>query len=329
MRVAAGILLGLLLVALVGPRFAPHDPTRSDDSVALRLLPPLSRVPALVTEEGTVLPIGGWEPAAPQVRVHDWRVEGDAVVYRRGPRYETIPLETLRRDANGGPLVVEQHYLAGTDRFGRDLTSRLLIGARVSLLIGLGSVLVACVLGALFGMSAGLLGRAVDLVISRASDATLAIPRIILVMFVAAYWELTSLELAVLMGATGWPPVARLVRSEVRALARSDLALSARSIGNSLWRVAWRHLAPHTATVLFLAAALRLGPFILLEASLSFLGFGVHAPSPSWGNILTEGRAVLHDAWWVATFPGLLLGASVLLANAAADRVRRRLGEAG
>ncbi len=324
------LLIALLAgVGLFGPLLAPYETISSADPVALRLLPPGTHVSALMTQDGQLLPIAGWDSAAPGTLLREWHVEGDELVYRRGPRKRRLTLATLRRDEEGQPELHDLVFPAGTDRYGRDLLSRLLVGGRTSLAVGFLAVLVAGVLGAAGGLLSGLLGRGMDLILSRLSDAFLATPRIVLLMVVAALFRPSPWGLALLIGATGWPVFTRLVRAETHALADGEMVLAARAAGVSTWRLAWRHILPHVATVVLVAAGLRLGPFILLEASLSFLGFGVTPPEPSWGNILAEGRDVLFEAWWVATLPGLLLGATVMLANAAADGTRKAVAARG
>ncbi|MBP7148427.1 MAG: ABC transporter permease, partial [Acidobacteria bacterium] len=190
----------------------------------------------------------------------------------------------------------------------------------------LGGVLGAALIGALAGLATALGGRVVAGLVRRLEDAFLAIPRVLLVMALAAVVQPTAAGLAVLLAATGWPALGRLVRGDLRGLAASEISAAARAAGATRWRLAWRHLLPHAAVTLLVAAGLRVGPFVLLEASLSFLGFGVPPPHPSWGNILAEGRDVLFEAWWVTALPGALLAATVLLANAAADRFRQAIG---
>ncbi len=314
------MLILLPLIALVGPWLAPTDPLASPDPVNLKLLPPASSIRALVRLDGTQLPLA--RNAHPPLRV-----EGSTVHYLRGRRWVEVDLDTLQRSPDGSPRLSTLHFLLGTDRFGRDLLSRLLAGARTSLLIGLAAVLLAGLLGALAGLAGGLLGGWIDAALSRLGDALLAVPRIVLVMAIAALWRPAPWGIALLVGLTGWAPIARLVRAEVRSWTDSDLVLAARAAGAASPRVALRHLSPLVAPTVLVAMGLRIGPFVLLEAALSFLGFGIAPPLPSWGNILADGRDLLFEAWWLTAFPGLALALAVLLANAGADRLRQGLVE--
>ena len=314
MRRAALFVTLLGGLALAGPWLAPQDPLESRDEIVLRLLPPGAGVPA------AHLRSGGWLPLAPPVRT-----TAGELVYQRGSRRRSVPLEQLRTTAGGEPEISTLRCWLGTDRLGRDLLSRLLAGARTSLLIGLGAVLLAGLLGGTVALAALLGGRRADALLGQLGDSLLAVPRIIVVMVLAAIWRPPPLGVALLLGATGWPGIARLLRAEGRSLAATDLVAAARATGAGRLRVGLRHLLPQLAPTLLVAMGLRLGPFVLLEASLSFLGFGVAPPAPSWGNILADGRDVLLEAWWLTVLPGAALAFAVLLANAAADRLRDAL----
>lgn len=219
-----------------------------------------------------------------------------------------------------------EHWL-GTDQYNRDLLSRLLFGARVSLGISLMAVVVAMIVGTGWGAIAGYAGGWVDRVLMHVVDAGLAIPRILLLLGVVALWGTLSMtSLVLLLGLTGWFLASRMVRAEVRATRERDFVVAARASGASPSRVLVRHVLPHAMTPVLVAATLGVGQVIVLEAGLAFLGYGVAPPAASWGGLIKDGREVLGTAWWMSVFPGIALAATVLAINVLGDRLRAALG---
>jgi peptide/nickel transport system permease protein len=210
----------------------------------------------------------------------------------------------------------------GTDKFGRDVLSRLLYGARVSLTIGFTAVAISVILGSLVGAAAGYLGGVADVLIMRVVDALMAIPRLFLLLTCIALFSSSLWLIVLLLGATGWMATARLVRGQVLALREQDFVRAAEALGAGGRRIVMRHLLPNTLTVIIVAATLRIGGIILTEAALSFLGLGVPPPTPSWGQMVFEGREVLLGAWWISTFPGLAIAVTVIGFNLLGDGLR-------
>lgn len=213
-------------------------------------------------------------------------------------------------------------HLLGTDKFGRDVLSRVIYGARISLMIALLAVAITVVLGALVGAVAGYFGGAADAILMRIVDALLAIPRLFLLLTCVALFSGSVWLIIVLLGATGWMATARLVRAQVLALRNLDYVKAAEALGAGGRGVIWRHLIPNTLTVIIVAATLRIGGIILTEASLSFLGLGVPPPTPSWGQMVFEGREVLLSAWWLSTFPGIAIAVTVIGFNLLGDALK-------
>ncbi|RIK76921.1 peptide ABC transporter permease [candidate division KSB1 bacterium] len=216
------------------------------------------------------------------------------------------------------------HFL-GTDQFGRDILSRLLLGSRLSLDLGLAVTVMALLIGTLLGVTAGYLGGALDALIMRGVDTLLAFPLIYLLVACVALFGADWKILVVIMSLTSWMDLARFVRAEVMSLKERDFIKAAHVLGFGRCRIMFRHLLPNALAPVIAFAALRLADVILLEASLSFLGLGIQPPAVSWGSIIRDGRDVLASAWWIATFPGLALLFTVMALNWVAEGLRKAL----
>lgn len=213
----------------------------------------------------------------------------------------------------------------GTDQFARDVLSRMLYGARISLGIGFLAVGIAVAVGTLVGAVAGYLGGAVDAVLMRGVDLVMAFPRLVLLISVIALFQPGVGVIVVVLGLTLWPGTARLVRAEVLSLREREFVEAARALGYSRRRIVLRHLVPNALGPVVVAATLGIGNTIVLEAGLSFLGIGVQPPTPSWGTMVADGRNHLLDAWWLSTFPGLAIVLTVLAFNLVGDGLRDAL----
>ncbi|MFN8800804.1 MAG: ABC transporter permease [Gemmatimonas sp.] len=207
----------------------------------------------------------------------------------------------------------------GTDELGRDVLTRVLSGARVSLAIGLLSALVSAGLGTVIGSAAGMLGHWADDVLMRVTDAMLSMPRLPLLMLAAAIVQPTVPMLIGLVALSGWMETARVVRAEVQSLATRDFVQAARAVGAAPFRVWRRHLLPAVVPTLSVATTLAIGRAILLESSLSFFGVGVQPPTASWGNMLYQAQSTMSSEPWLAIFPGLFIFITVLACNTVGD----------
>jgi peptide/nickel transport system permease protein len=214
------------------------------------------------------------------------------------------------------------HWL-GTDPYSRDVLSRTVTAARVSLGIGVGAALLAVTLGAGVGLAAGLAGPRTDQLLMRGVDVALALPRIFFLLAVLAVWEQApAIAVVLLIALTGWFQTSRIVRAVVLSLREADFVSAARALGATGPRIARRHLLPHLAGPIIVSASLDVGNIILLEAGLSYLGLGIRPPTPTWGNMIMDGKDVLFSAPWVALAPGLALVLTVVAFNLAGDGLR-------
>lgn len=226
-------------------------------------------------------------------------------------------------DPGAGAAAPSLAHWFGTDLSSRDVLSRMLYGSRISLAVASLAALLASVLGLLYGGVAGFAGGRTDGVMMRLIDALLAIPRILLLLTVLALWGTVDVRaLVLLIGLTGWFSVARLARAEASALRDREFVLAARALGATPWRVFVRYVLPHATGPVLVAATIAIGQVVVLEAGLSYLGYGVPQPTPTWGNIIRDGRGTIASTWWLTVFPGLALVGTALAVNTLADRLR-------
>ncbi|NIN72113.1 MAG: ABC transporter permease subunit [Gemmatimonadetes bacterium] len=222
-------------------------------------------------------------------------------------------------------LAPSGEHLLGTDKYGRDVYTRILYGARISLSIGFVAVVISITLGTLVGAVSGYFGGVVDTVLMRLVDTLISFPRLVLLITVIALFEPSILVVVIVLGLTLWPSTARIVRGEVLSLREREFIEAARALGLGSPRIILRHIIPNVMGPVIVAATLGLGNIILIEAGLSFLGLSVQPPTPSWGAIINDGREFLLQAWWVSTFPGLAIVFTVVAFNLIGDGLRDAL----
>ena len=257
------VLVLILLVAVLAPWVAPHDPVAQ--SLRLRLKPP------------------AWLPGG---------VEG---------------------------------YWLGTDALGRDVLSRILHGARVSIAVGVLAVMIQATIGVVVGLIAGFYGGWVDDVIMRIADVQQSLPFLVLVVAVAAVVGPSLVNTIVILGVIGWVSYGRVVRAEVLSLMQREFVTASIALGGMDLRVMLRHLLPNLVSSITVVGTLTISAMILVEASLSFLGLGVPPPAPTWGGMVADGRNYIANAWWVTVFPGTAIFVTVLAINLVGDWLREVL----
>jgi peptide/nickel transport system permease protein len=229
-------------------------------------------------------------------------------------------LVTARLVAPGG------EFLLGTDHLSRDVFSRMMYGARISLSIGFVAVGISVTIGTLLGAMAGYLGGWIDAVVMRFVDMVISFPRLVLLIAIVALFDTQSIFLIMaVLGFTQWPGTARIVRGEVLSLREQEFVEATRALGFSRRRIILRHVIPNVLAPVIVTATLGIGNVIVLEAGLSFLGLGLQPPTPSWGSMVADGRDFLLNAWWISTFPGLAIVLTVVAFNLVGDGLRDAL----
>jgi peptide/nickel transport system permease protein len=238
--------------------------------------------------------------------------------------YDPNSQNLLGRMRPPGTVSRSFHYLLGSDELGRDLLSRLIYGARVSLFVAIASVILSGVVGVLLGMLAGYLRGWVELIVMRLVDVFLSIPAILLAIITVAVLGTGLVNVIVVLALTRWPRYARIAYGQTLSVANMPYVRLAAFMGASTPRVLLRHILPNIIGAVTVVATLEFGLMVLFEAGLSFLGLGVQPPTASWGAMLSSGRNYLATAWWIATFPGLCLFLLILAVNLIGDDLRDR-----
>jgi ABC-type dipeptide/oligopeptide/nickel transport system permease subunit len=232
------------------------------------------------------------------------------------------PYDPLAQDLSKSLVGPSLEHWFGTDSFGRDILSRVLYGARISLLVGIVSQGIAFSLGVAMGLVSGYYGGKVDALIMRLADVTLAFPTLLLLIAITAAFQPSLTVVFVAIGVVGWAGLARLVRSQTLVVRELDFVQAARALGMNDARLLTRHVLPNTLAPAIIAVTLGMAGAILLEAALSFIGLGAQPPTPSWGSMISDGRDFLRTAPWISVFPGLAIGLVVLGFNLFGDGLR-------
>ena len=232
------------------------------------------------------------------------------------------PIKTSQRTSLEAPSLA---HLMGTDRFGRDVLTRVLWGGRLSLPVGFVSVVIAAVVGVALGLIAGYYGGRLDAVIMRFVDLLLAFPGILLALAIVAVLGASLLNLMIAVGIASIPDYVRITRGTVLSVKEREFVLAARTVGIRDSAIILRHILPNVLAPLIVLATLGMAAAIITASALSFLGLGIKPPTPEWGNMLAEGREFLQHAWWVAFFPGLAIMLTVFAINLLGDGLRDAL----
>jgi len=350
-RLAVSALVSIFYLysaALLCPILVPFNPIAQQDIAVTKYQPPLARITMLILKKERTPSISvpyledktftaqlsnalikqNYELTdtrlGDKLFVDEYEILGDEVVYKQGIRTGRLKLSELN-GASEQEWASSRLYILGSDKYGRDLLSRIIYGSRISLSIGFIAVFIAITLGTFIGIVAGYYGGRIDGLLMRFVDLMLSFPNLFLILIIVALVGNSIFLIVVVLGATGWMGVSRLVRGQVLSLKEQEFIQAARALGFGDWRIIIRHLLPNSLTPIIVNATLRLGNIILIEAALSFLGLGVQPPTASWGNIVNEGRDVLTSAWWISAFPGLAVVLTVVCFNLFGDGLRDAL----
>jgi peptide/nickel transport system permease protein len=237
------------------------------------------------------------------------------------------PYDPIAQDdiARTGFLPPGERNILGTDRFGRDVLSRIIYGSRISLSIGFIATAISITIGTLLGAAAGYFSGKVDTIIMRFTDMVLAFPRLVLLILIVGLFGPSILMIILVLGLTQWPGTTRIVRGDVLSLREREFIHAAQALGMGRGRIMMRHLSPNVRAPVIVTATHGIGNTIVMEAGLAFLGLGVQPPTPTWGSMVSDGRDNLLSAWWIATFPGLTIVMVVLAFNLVGDGLRDAL----
>jgi len=222
------------------------------------------------------------------------------------------------------PPLTDGHIL-GTDQLGRDILSRIIAGTKVSVIIGLATALLAGLIGTVVGVIAGYFRGWIDVVLMRIVDVQLSFPFILLVLVISAVLGAGLTNIVISLALAGWVVFARVIRSEVLAIREKEFITAAIATGVPKFEILFRHILPNIFTPIIILVSLQMGTYIIAEASVSFLGFGVQPPTPAWGNMLNEGKDYIFSSWWLITFPGIAIIITTLGVNLFGDWLRDTL----
>ena len=243
----------------------------------------------------------------------EWDEERDKIksAPERFALYPPIPYDPIKKSLRERLQPPSKEHLLGTDNLGRDVLTRLIYGARVSLLVGFVAMGIALIIGIPVGAAAGYYGGITDITISRIIEIVMCFPAFFLILTILAYLPPNMWNIMIVIGLRRWVSIARYIRGEFMRIKEQDYAFAARALGARDMRIIFRHILPNSLAPVLVSAAFGVANAILIEASLSFLGFGVPPPHPTWGGILSLARSYIETAWWLALFPGIAIFLSV------------------
>jgi len=306
-RVGLAIILTMVVVALLAPFLANGTPVfvKHQSQIYFPILQ-------------TIWPIKKLNlyPELKEVSYKDWEKKG-AEVY-----YTLVPYSYDDYDLNSILMPPDSYHWLGTDEQGRDVLSRLIHGSRISLAVGIVAVAIYVLIGMFFGSLAGYFGGTVDMAVSRLIEIMICFPTFFLILTLVAVLPPSPFYIPLAIGFTGWTGIARLMRGEFLKLRDQDFIVACRAQGMKNRRIIWRHIMPNAISPILVSATFGVASAVLIESSLSFLGFGVQPPTPSWGDLLSQSREFMDIAWWLTIFPGIAIFLTITSYNLVGEGLR-------
>ena len=239
--------------------------------------------------------------------------------------FPPIPYSYSEYDLNAIVVPPSSRHLLGTDEQGRDLAARMIYGTRVSIFVGFVAVFIYVTIGIIIGALAGFYGGWVDIIISRIIEIVMCFPTFFLILTILALWGQSLLNVMIVIGITGWTGIARIVRGEFFKLREQDFVVASRALGSKDWWIIFKHILPNAMAPVMVSATFGIASTILIESSLSFLGFGVQPPTPSWGDILSQSRDFIDFAWWLTLIPGFAIFITITSYNVVGEGLQDAL----